>query len=84
MVPKKDDSWRPYGDYRRLNNVTTHDRYPVPHLADFSSNLAGCKVFSKIDLLKGYYKVPAAKVDIPKTAVVTPFGLFEFLVIPFG
>jgi hypothetical protein len=53
MVPKKDGSWRPCGDYRRLNNVTTHDRYPVPHLADFSSNLAGCRFFSKIDMIKG-------------------------------
>jgi hypothetical protein len=56
----------------------------MPHLADFSSNLTGCKVFSKIDLVKGYYQVPVAEVDIPKTAVVTPFGLFKFLVMPFG
>jgi hypothetical protein len=83
MVPKKDGSWRPCGDYRRLNNVTTHHRYPMPHLADFSSNLAGCRFFSKIDLVKGYYQVPVAKEDIPKMAVVTPFGLFEFLVMPF-
>jgi hypothetical protein len=72
MVPKKNVSWRPCGYYRRLNNVTTHDGYPMPHLADFSSNLAGCKFFSKIDLVKGYYQVPVAKADIPKTAVVTP------------
>jgi hypothetical protein len=84
MVPKKDGSLRPCGDYRRLNNVTVHDRYPVPHLADFSSNLANCRVFSKIDLIKGYYQVPVAEADIPKTAVITPLGLFEFVVKPFG
>jgi hypothetical protein len=47
MVPKKDGSWRPCWDYRRLNNINVHDRYPVPHLADFSANLAGCKFFQK-------------------------------------
>ena len=84
MVPKPDGSWRPCGDYRRLNTVTVPDRYPVPNIQDFTANLAGCKIFSKLDLIKGYYQVPMAPEDIEKTAVVTQFGLFEFLVIPFG
>ena len=68
-------TWRPCGDYRRLNEATTHDRYPVPHIQDFSVQQ---KVFSKVDLVRGYNQIPVAAADIPKTAVTTPFGLFEF------
>ena len=64
--------------------MTTPDRYPVPNIHDFTTNLSGCKVFSKIDLVKGYYQVPVNHADIEKTAVITPFGLFEFLQMPFG
>ena len=84
MVPKPDGSWRPCGDYRALNSKTKPDRYPIPHIQDFAANLRGMKVFSKIDLYKGYYNIPVAPEDVPKTAVITPFGLFEFLRLPFG
>ena len=84
MVPKSDGSWRPCGDYRRLNLVTTPDRYPVPNVHDLASQLTGCTIFSKLDLTKGYYQVPMAREDVPKTAVVTPLGLFAFLRMPFG
>jgi hypothetical protein len=84
MAPKKDGSWRPRGDYRRLNLVTTPDKYPLPVMQDLSNDLHGCTVFSKIDLVKGYHQIPVATEDIPKTANITPFGLFEYFFTLFG
>ena len=84
MVKKKDGSWRPCGDYRRLNLATTPDQYPLPNMQDVAAKLHGCTVFSKVDLVKGYHQVPVAPGDVPKTAIVTPFGLFEYVYMPFG
>ena len=75
MVPKPGGGWRPCGDYRRLNTVTTPYRYPLPNIQDFTNNLRGATVFSKLDLVKGYHQVPIATTDIPKTTIITPFGL---------
>ena len=84
MVRKPDGSWCPCGDYRRLNGVTVLDSYPLPNIMDFVARLEGATVFSMIDLRKGYHQIPMSAADIMKTAIVTPFGLFEFTRMMFG
>ena len=84
IAPKPRGGWRPCGDFRCLNGSIKTDCHPVPHIQDFASQLSGITIFSSINLIKGYYQIPVRAVDIPKTAVITPFGLFEFLRTPFG
>jgi hypothetical protein len=62
---------------------TTPDKYPLPNMQNLSNGLHGCTVFSQIDLVKGHQS-PVPTADIPKTAIITPFGLFEYLFSPFG
>jgi hypothetical protein len=58
-------------------------KHPSPNMQDLSNGLHGCNVFSKIDLVKGYHQIPVAATDIPKTAIITSFSLFEYLFMPF-
>ena len=69
---------------RALNSVTVPDRYPLPYLQDFAANLHGWKIFSKLDLVRAYSHIPVEPVDVPKTAITTPFGLWEMVLLPYG
>jgi len=84
MVVKKDGTFRICGDYRLLNARTKPDRGPIPHIHDVTQMCHGCKILSKVDLKNAYYSVKIHPRDIHKTAVTTPFGLFEFLQMSFG
>ena len=84
LVPKPDGSWRFCIDYRKLNKLTKSDSYPLPNIQDCLSRMQGAKYFAKFDLAAGYWQIPMAEEDIEKTAFITPFGLFDFLVMPFG
>ena len=79
MVPKKTPGdWRPCGDYRSHNRSTIPDQYPIPHVHDFSSSLQGATVFSSPGIS------PDPSGHLRHSAVTTPFGLFEFVKMPFG
>ena len=62
----------------------TDDRYPLLHIAGFNNYLANTTIFSKIDLMRGYHHIPVSRASIPKTAIITPFGLWEFKRMPFS
>lgn len=84
VVKKKDGTLRVCGDYRRLNAVTQPDRYPLPRIEDFTYQLHNKKIFSKLDLKMAYFWIPMNKEDAQKTAIITPFGLFQFNSMNFG
>ena len=84
FAPKPDGSLRLCLDYRELNSITIKDRYPLPRDSDLFDQLAEAKVVSSMDLLYGYWQTLIAPEDIHKTAIRTPLGAYEFIVMPMG
>ena len=71
-------------DYRQLNDITIKDSYVLPRADECFDQLGRGVIFSKIDLISGYYQIPIDPDDVPKTAFSTRYGSFEWLVMPFG
>ncbi|KAK1617173.1 hypothetical protein QYE76_022690 [Lolium multiflorum] len=84
FVDKKDGTIRLCTDYRKLNDVTIKNKYPLPKIEDLFDQLTGATVFSKIDLRTGYHQLKIRASDIPKTAFTTRYGLYEYNVMSFG
>jgi len=76
--------WRVVVDYRKLNNVTVGDVYPLPNISDILDQLGQSIYFSTLDLASGYHQIPIAPKDRSKTAFSTPTGHYEFMRMPFG
>ena len=86
LIKKEGKSMRMCVDYRRLNSVTKMEAYPMPRVDELIDRLGKAKYITTLDLTRGYWQVhvPVAAKDRCKTAFITPWGLYEFKVMPFG
>ena len=84
LVPKPDGSFRFCNDFRRLNEVSEFDAYPMPRVDELIERLGPARYLTTHDLTKGYWQVPLSKTVLEKTAFATPGGLYQYTVLPFG
>jgi len=84
FVRKKDGTHRLCIDYRQLNKITMKNKYPLPRIDDLFDQLKGVRVFSKIDMISGYYHMKIKEANVVKTTFRTRYGHNEFVVLPFG
>jgi hypothetical protein len=84
LVPKPDGSYRLVADMRSVNQCSKTDSYPIPRIDDCIDKIGNAKFVSKFDLLKGYWQVPLTERAKEITAFCTPFGLYQYKVMPFG
>ncbi len=77
FVKKKDGTLRPVQDYRKLNEMTIKNRYPLPHISELIDKLRGAKYFTKLDVRWGYNNIRIKEGDEEKAAFCTNWGLFE-------
>ncbi len=83
-MEKKDGGDRFCVDFRKLNQVAKFDAYPMPRIGEVFESIGSSTIVTTLDLASGYWQIPLAPSAREKTAFTTPFGLFEFNVMPFG
>lgn len=83
-VVKNNGTFRMTCDYRMLNKITKPQLYPVPHIQDVNNQIAGSKIFSKLDMTRAYFQIPIYEAHQHKTAIVCPLGKYEFTRLNFG
>ena len=84
LILKKDESLRLCVHYRHLNAILQTNAYPMPRIDDLLDHLGQANILSTLNLTRRYWQVPMAKTSCHKTAFVTPFGQFQFTIMPFG
>lgn len=84
LVKKKDSTYRLVIDYRELNKITIKDPYPLPRIDDLMAKIGDCSIFTTLDLHSGYHQIPLSPDSQPLTGFSTPFGHYEYKVMPFG
>ena len=84
LVPKQNGTYRMCTDYRKVNNVTKTDSFPIPRIDDCIDKVGKAKYVTKFDLLKGFWQVPLTERAKEVSAFVTPEGLYQYKVMPFG
>jgi len=86
MVPKpgKPDVLRLVVDYRSINSITVKDRYPLPDIQQLFDEMHGAKYFASFDAVDGFWQMAMAPEDVEKTAFTSPYGSYEWLVMPMG
>ena len=84
FVPKKNGKLRLCVDYRKLNDITIKNRYPLPNIEELQNRFAKADWYTAIDLQEAYHLIRMAKGEEWKTAFRTRYGLYEYLVMPFG
>ena len=71
-------------DFRKLNDVTVGDSFPIPVISDVLESLGKSKYFSNVDCASGFWQIPVRTEDRPETAFSTEYGHFEYKSMPFG
>ena len=84
LVPKPDGTFRMCTDYRKVNSITKTDTFPIPRIDDCLDNFGHAKYVTKFDLLKGFWQIPLTNRAKKISAFVTPDGLYQYKVMPFG